>query len=181
LDKVKAQAQTVAQQGQGKLSSMQGKKHTDSLLLELGGIVYCQRQGRPGTPGEDRISQIMTQVQQLETEHGAVTITPATGGGQPGGGFVPAGGGVPVGQQGGMGQQASAVPQQGYQPQSFQGGIPQSGGFQGGVPQSGGFDPNAGGIPQSGGFDPNAGGIPQSGGMPEAAEPEAAGEESSEG
>ena len=55
MDKVKAQATTLAEKaqegakaGQAKISEMQAKKHADSLLLELGGIVYpSRRAARP--------------------------------------------------------------------------------------------------------------------------------------
>ncbi|MGH9170427.1 MAG: hypothetical protein ACRD0Z_06100 [Acidimicrobiales bacterium] len=172
LDKVKGKAEGIAQKaqdgvqaGQEKLAAMQAKKQGDALLLELGGIVYSQRQGRPGTPGDDRVAAIMGQLQQFEAEHGAVTITPAGGGGAPSGGFVPGGGGFVPEQRGGMAQ-GTPAPEGGSQ----SGGIPQSGGLEpnpgGGIPQSGGLDPNrGGGIPQSGGLDPAAGipqGIPQS-------------------
>ena len=55
MDKVKdkgaglaQKAQEQAKLGQDKLSGMQAKRHADALLQELGGIVYCQRAGRPG-------------------------------------------------------------------------------------------------------------------------------------
>ena len=77
LDKVKATVQEGAKTGQDKLSGMQAKRHADALLQELGEIVYCQRAGRPGTPGDDRVAAIMSQLQAYEAEHGQITPPPA--------------------------------------------------------------------------------------------------------
>jgi len=97
MDKVKAQAEGLAQKaqegaklGQDKLSGLQAKRHADALLLELGGIAYLSRVGRPGAPGDDRVSALVGQLQAYEAEHGQITITsadapaaaaPAAGGG----------------------------------------------------------------------------------------------------
>lgn len=122
MDKVKAQADVLAQKaqegakaGQGKLSGMQAKRQADAILQELGGIVYCQRAGRPGTPGEDRVAALVSRLQAYEAEHGQIAPTSAdapTGVATGGGGYVPASGGnVGDAPQGASG---------------FGGGIPQS-------------------------------------------------------
>ena len=87
MDKVKAQATTLAEKaqegakaGQAKLSEMQAKKHADALLLELGGIVYTQQAGRAAADADTRAAEIVEQLRQFETEHGQVTVTPASGG-----------------------------------------------------------------------------------------------------
>lgn len=85
MDKVKAQATTLAEKaqegakaGQAKLSEMQAKKHADALLLELGGIVYTQQAGRAAVDADTRAAEIVEQLRQFETEHGQVTVTPAS-------------------------------------------------------------------------------------------------------
>ena len=85
MDKVKAQATVLAEKaqegakaGQAKLSEMQAKKHSDALLLELGGIVYTQQVGRASADAETRASEIVVELRQFETEHGQVTVTAAT-------------------------------------------------------------------------------------------------------
>lgn len=114
MDKVKAQADVLAQKaqegakaGQDKLSALQAKRQADAMLEELGGIIYCQRAGRPGVPGEDRVAALIAQLQAYEAEHGLITpVTadgPASSGGSassggpasaPGGtgGFIPSSG-----------------------------------------------------------------------------------------
>lgn len=84
MDKVKAQAQTIAEKaqeqakaGQEKLSAMQAKKQSDALLLEIGGIVYAQRVGRADPGGDERIAALVTRLQAFEAEHGQVQTTAA--------------------------------------------------------------------------------------------------------
>lgn len=111
MDKVKAQADVLAQKaqegakaGQDKLSALQAKRQADSMLEELGGIIYCQRAGRSGVPGEDRVEDLIAQLQAYEAEHGPITPAAAdaptnrAGSGPPaaapgGGGFIPSSGG----------------------------------------------------------------------------------------
>ena len=84
MDKVKSQAtqlaekaQQAGQAGQAKLAEVQAKRKVDALLLELGGIVFTQRAGRAAAGADARLAEIVTQVQQHEAEHGAVTVTSA--------------------------------------------------------------------------------------------------------
>ncbi len=99
MDKVKAQATVLAEKaqegakaGQAKLSDMQAKKHADSLMLELGGIVYTQKVGRAPADADAKASELIEQLRQFEAEHGPVTVTSATliAPAAPDGSFVPA-------------------------------------------------------------------------------------------
>jgi hypothetical protein len=99
MDKVKAQATSLAEKaqegakaGQAKLSDMQAKKHADSLLLELGGVVYTQQVGRASADADAKASELVEQLRQFEAEHGPVTVTSASliAPASPDGSFVPA-------------------------------------------------------------------------------------------
>jgi len=75
LDKVKAQAEQVAQkaqqgvsQGQAKLDAMQAKKQGDALLRDLGAAYYAQQ--RSGGP-ETAVTQALSRVEAHIAEHGA--------------------------------------------------------------------------------------------------------------
>lgn len=96
MDKVKAQAtqvadkaqkaaQQAAHEGQAKIAELQAKRKADALLLELGGIVYSERAGRPVPDAETRIAQVVAQLQAYEAEHGPVST-----GGAPDAGGAPA-------------------------------------------------------------------------------------------
>ncbi|MFZ2057225.1 MAG: hypothetical protein WAV54_07450 [Acidimicrobiales bacterium] len=139
MDKVKAQATVLAEKaqegakaGQAKLSDMQAKKHVDSLLLELGGLVYTQQAGRAPADADAKVAELIGQIRQHESEHGPVTVTSATlvAPAAPDGSFVPtptAAGDTPE-------QPSTPVPTT----VTGGGGIP---GSSGGIPQS------SGGIP----------------------------------
>ncbi len=84
MDKVKAQAtqladkaQQAGQAGQAKLADLQAKRKGDALLLELGGIVYSQKVGRAAAGADARITELVSQVQAFEAEHGTIGVTSA--------------------------------------------------------------------------------------------------------
>ena len=84
MEKVKTQANQIAdkaqqagQAGQAKIVEMQAKKRADALLLELGGLVYLDRSGRPAPDGDGRIAGLVARLQAHEAEHGQVTVTVA--------------------------------------------------------------------------------------------------------
>lgn len=138
MDKVKAQttvlaekAQAGAKAGQEKLGQMQAKRQSDALLLELGGIVYLERQGRAPADSQTRAGELVARLQAFETEHGAVTVTPADP--QPGetGSFIPGSAGV-------------AAPTADNPPPPPP---PSAAAVPGGVPASGGIPQSSGGIP----------------------------------
>ena len=104
MDKVKSQASVLAEKaqegakaGQEKLSQLQTKRQSDALLLELGGLVYTKRAGRPEAGADSRAEEIVRQLQAFEVTNGLVAVTPAVA--QPGstGSYVPAGAGDPTG------------------------------------------------------------------------------------
>ena len=84
MDKVKEQATQIAdkaqhagQVGQAKIAELQAKRRADALLLELGGLCYSERVGRPVPDGETRIAGVIARLQAHEAEHGPVTLTGA--------------------------------------------------------------------------------------------------------
>ncbi len=84
MDKVKAQATQIAdkaqqagQVGQAKIAELQAKRRADSLLLELGGLTYLERAGRPAADGETRTAGLIARLQAHEAEHGPITVTGA--------------------------------------------------------------------------------------------------------
>ncbi len=85
MDKVKSQASALAEKaqegakaGQEKLSQIQAKRQSDAMLLELGGIDYLTRTGRAPAGGDERVSQLVSQLQAFEADHGPVSVTAAT-------------------------------------------------------------------------------------------------------
>jgi hypothetical protein len=96
MDKVKNQAGALAEKaqegakaGQERLAQLQSKRQSDALLLELGGLVYLDKVGRPQPGGEARALEILTQLQQFEADHGAVGVTTAAPPPGESGSFVP--------------------------------------------------------------------------------------------
>jgi hypothetical protein len=84
MDKVKTQATQIAgkaseagKAGQAKLEALQAKRRADSLLIELGTIVYGQRTGTSGAGDESRIADLVGQLRQYEAEYGPVGDEPA--------------------------------------------------------------------------------------------------------
>ncbi len=100
MDKVKSQASALADKaqegakvGQERLMQMQTKRQSDALLLELGGLTYLARAGRP-VPGADaRIEELVNQVGAYETAHGPITVTAAVPPPGESGSYVPGGAG----------------------------------------------------------------------------------------
>jgi hypothetical protein len=75
MDKVKSQATSIAAAGQAKVDSVQAKRHADSLLQDLGTLVYAQRVGRAGPDDAAKIEQIIGNLQAHEQEHGQIELT----------------------------------------------------------------------------------------------------------
>lgn len=104
MDKVKAQATTLAEKaqegakaGQAKLSDLQAKKHADALLLEFGGLVYVKQAGRGTSDGDARAEAVLAELQQFEAQNGPITVTSAQPAPPPPSGtsYVPGTGGDP--------------------------------------------------------------------------------------
>lgn len=84
MDKMKSQAAVLAERaqegarmGQDRLAQAQDKHHSDALLLELGGLSYLARSGRPVEGSDARIEELGRQLAAFEALHGPVTVTPA--------------------------------------------------------------------------------------------------------
>jgi hypothetical protein len=85
MDKVKAQANQLAQQtrdaaqaGQAKIDQVQAGRRGDAMLRQLGMLVFADRTGR-GTPdGQAKIDQLITDISAHEKENGLnLTAEPA--------------------------------------------------------------------------------------------------------
>jgi len=83
MDRVRSQANQLAQQaqqgmaqGQAKLTELQVRRQADALLRDLGAAVYAaQRQGGPHEP----IETAMAALDAHATQHGAVDTAPSGG------------------------------------------------------------------------------------------------------
>jgi hypothetical protein len=121
MDKVKAQANTLAQktqetarEGKARIDQAQANRHADLMLRNLGALVYAEQTGR-GTPqSQDQIAKLIGDISSHEAQNGINLSSEPTGwsgagvppqGSQPGGsGDEPGGqGGQPGGQSGGAG------------------------------------------------------------------------------
>jgi len=86
MDKVKAQATVLAQKTQetardsmAKLDQSQAKRQSDTMLRDLGALIYAERTGR-GTPGtQDQVDQLIAQISAQEAENG-VSLAPESAG-----------------------------------------------------------------------------------------------------
>ena len=106
MDKVKDTAAKGLASGQGKLDQIQSKRHADSLLRDLGALVYASQTGRAAPDNSSQTQTVMSMLQQHEATHGAISLAPespgvAAPGVDPnnpagGGGFVPGSGTVPT-------------------------------------------------------------------------------------
>jgi hypothetical protein len=78
MDKMKAQAQQLAQKaqeagkaGQSKLEDVQAKRKWDGLLRDLGAAVYAQKSGT-ATDGSAEVDRILKELTDLEAENGPI-------------------------------------------------------------------------------------------------------------
>jgi hypothetical protein len=133
MDKVKAQANQIAQQtrdaaqaGQQKLDQVQAQRRADGMLRQLGQLVFADRTGRGAADTQGRIDQLITEITAYERENGLnLTAEPAQQQGYP--------------WQQNAGQQQAAPQQQApQQPNPFDPGPQQPNPFDPG-PQPGGF------------------------------------------
>jgi hypothetical protein len=82
MDKVKAQANQLAQKGQeaaregkARLDQAQANRQADAMLRNLGALVYAERTDR-GTPDtDDRIASLVGQIKAHEAENG-ISLAP---------------------------------------------------------------------------------------------------------
>lgn len=86
LDKVKTQAASAsamakdaAQKGQAKLDAIQAKRAADSILRDLGAVVYGQRSGRAGSDAD--VERLVAALRAHEQEHGPIDLGPESSAG----------------------------------------------------------------------------------------------------
>jgi hypothetical protein len=177
MDKVKAQATVLAQktqetarEGKARLDQAQANRHADTLLRNLGALVYAEHTNR-GTPdSQDQVAKLIAEISAHEAENGINLSTQSVGfpgpgapsQGAPGG---PAGpGSTPYGDQ-----SASTFPPSGFppsgpapfaDPNAGSTSFPESTGGSTSFPDSTGGSTS---FPDSGsGFPPEAGSTPAS-------------------
>jgi len=100
MDKVKNQAAVLADRaqegarlGQERLAQLQGSHQSNALLLEMGGLVYLARAGRPVEGSDARINELTRQLAAFESTNGPITVTPAVAPPGTTGSYVPGGAG----------------------------------------------------------------------------------------
>ncbi len=134
MDRVKAQASQLAQQameatqeGKARLDQVQAGRRGDSMLRQLGALVFAERTGR-GTPDtQAKIDQLVNDISAHEQANGLnltadPASTPAGGGASPPfqGGQAPDQGGQAPDQGGQAPDQGGQAPDQGSQAQGGQ-------------------------------------------------------------
>jgi hypothetical protein len=82
MDKVKAQAnvladkaQTGLQQGQTKIQGFQSNKQVDHLLRDLGAYAFLSERNRTPDGADAKVADIMKQLDQLEADGTPVTVS----------------------------------------------------------------------------------------------------------
>jgi hypothetical protein len=107
MDKAKAQATVLAQktqeaarEGKARLDQAQAARQADTMLRNLGALVYAERTGRAAPDSPDQITRLISTISAHEAQHGinlaaqAAPPPPESGGVPPQGG--PAGPDGPV-------------------------------------------------------------------------------------
>jgi hypothetical protein len=117
MDKVKAQASELAQQGKAKYDEAQATRRANALLRNLGAVVYADRTGRGSGDTQAQIEKLVADLKAHEAASG-INLAPEptdqpgpSGPGQPG----PSGAGQPGPsgpgqQQGGPGNGSTNFP-----------------------------------------------------------------------
>ena len=107
MDRVKAQATELAQQGKAKYDQVQATRRADAMLRNLGALVYQERTGRGVPDSQAQIDKLIADLSAHESANG-INLSPeptdppgSQGAGQPGTGQPGAG-------QPGAGQPGSA-------------------------------------------------------------------------
>jgi len=130
MDRVKAQATELAQQGKAKYDQVQATRRADAMLRNLGALVYQERTGRGVPDSQAQIDKLIADLSAHESANG-INLSPeptdppgSQGAGQPGTGQP--GTGQPGTGQPGTGQPGAGQPGAG-QPGSAGTGQPQAG------------------------------------------------------
>jgi len=77
MDKVKAQATQIAQEGKARLDQAQAMRRGDALLRQLGAAVFAERTGRGTADSQTTIDQLVSTLSAHERENG-LNLTQAT-------------------------------------------------------------------------------------------------------
>jgi hypothetical protein len=77
MDKVKAQATQIAQEGKARLDQAQAVRRGDALLRQLGAAVFAERTGRGTADTQATIDQLVSSISAHERENG-LNLTEAT-------------------------------------------------------------------------------------------------------
>jgi hypothetical protein len=102
MDKVKAQANVLAQKTQETARDIQAKRRADVMFRNLGAAVYAERTGRAGPNSQADIDKQIADLKAHEAEHG-INLAPESGdqAGGPSGTVPPQGGPADPGAPGG--------------------------------------------------------------------------------
>ncbi|HEY5017359.1 MAG TPA: hypothetical protein VII59_11345, partial [Streptosporangiaceae bacterium] len=92
MDRVKAQATQLAQQaqetareGKARLDQAQANKRADTLLRNLGALVFAEQTGRGTAQSQDQIVHLIGEISAHEAENGINLAAQPTGWPGPGG------------------------------------------------------------------------------------------------
>jgi hypothetical protein len=134
MDRVKAQATELAQQGKAKYDQVQATRRADAMLRNLGALVYQERTGRGVPDSQAQIDKLVADLSAHEAANG-INLSPEPtdppGAGQPG--------------SPGTGQPGSPGDGQPWSPGAGQPGSPGTG-----QPQGGGAGPSTTFPPEAG-------------------------------
>jgi hypothetical protein len=118
MDRVKAQATELAQQGKAKYDQVQATRRADAMLRNLGALVYQERTGRGAPDSQAQIDKLVADLSAHEAANG-INLSPeptdppgSPGAGQPGAG-QPGSPGTGQPQGGGAGPSTTFPPEAG--------------------------------------------------------------------
>ncbi len=142
MDRVKAQATELAQQGKAKYDQVQATRRADAMLRNLGALVYQERTGRGVPDSQAQIDKLVADLSAHEAANG-INLSPEPtdppGTGQPGSPGTSQPGSPETGQPG------SPETSQPWSPGTGQPGSPGTG-----QPQGGGAGPSTTFPPEAG-------------------------------
>ena len=118
MDRVKAQATEMAQQGKAKYGQVQATRRADAMLRNLGAVVFQERTGRGAPDSQAQIDKLVADLSAHEAANG-INLSPeptdppgSPGAGQPGAG-QPGSPGTGQPQGGGAGPSTTFPPEAG--------------------------------------------------------------------
>jgi hypothetical protein len=92
MDRVKAQATELAQQGKAKYDQVQATRRADAMLRNLGALIYQERTGRSVPDSQTQIDKLVADLSAHEAANGInLSPEPTDGPGSPGAGQPGAG------------------------------------------------------------------------------------------